>query len=134
MSIILKLMLLTIALINYFSAAQNVKPNTGSSKTEMAKRMSRKGRNSTDKGLLLKIKRNRETRHKSKTDIPILSFPKNWGDSCLPEESDHRWLLAEISHGGFSNMLFGIYSYIPVALLYNATVCLSLRVQAFCAI
>ncbi len=58
----------------------------------------------------------------------MLIFPYNFrnadiinAQNCLPDEKYHRWIIADVTPAGLSNMLFGVYSYIPVALLYNVT-------------
>ena len=53
--------------------------------------------------------------------ILIHTLIRSDAQNCLPDENNHRWIIADIAPTGLSNMLFGVYSYIPVALLYNAT-------------
>lgn len=39
----------------------------------------------------------------------------------LPDNDNKMWLMAEIAPAGLCNQLFGVFSYAPVALLYNAS-------------
>ena len=40
---------------------------------------------------------------------------------CLPNENKNRWLLGDVTVGGFTNQLFGIFSMVPTALLLNSS-------------
>lgn len=52
----------------------------------------------------------------------------DFSQSCIellpPYNSKHTWLKGENAMNGLSNQLFGIYSYVPVALLWNVSLIL----------
>jgi hypothetical protein len=47
--------------------------------------------------------------------------PDHCRELSFPQSEVKRWILAENAMNGLSNQLFGIYSYVPVALLWNAS-------------